>query len=535
MSPAARALRPYVTREWRALAGAGGATAALTAADLAKPWPLALVVDRMLDGRTAPFELTGSDTRLLAIVAVLVLAIALVEAAAQYFADLRLQIAGERIAHELRVNVYEQLQRLSLGYHQHRQKGDLLTRVTGDVNAMGDLFAQSLGQIAQAALLSAGMLVVLLWLDPVLALVAVSHVAAARRVSWVYRRRVRSQARVRRAQDGRIASVAGEALSAMAIVKAFGAGAHESARVRRGSEERMAAGVEVARLQARFDGLVGAVRAISTALVLVVGVLRVAHGALSPGELIVFVSYTRKAHNPLRRMARETTKAAAAMARMERLAEVLAADEVLEERPGRPPRAARGGGARARGRVVRLHAVAARAARADAGGRARRARRGDGPVRRRQVDARLAGGAAPRPHGRARPARRPRRARLLAAPGCASRSRSCSRRPCCSRARVRENIAYASRRRPRRGRGGGARGRGARLHRRAARRLRHGAGPAGRRALGRPAAADRDRAHAAARPAGAAARRADHRASTRPARASCSTGCARSWPGARRS
>ena len=155
MSPAARALRPYVARQWRALAGAGGATVALTAADLAKPWPLALVVDRLLDGRTAPFDARRArDVRLLAVVAALVLAIALVEAAA---AVRRRPAAAERRASGSRTScaiaVYDHLQRLSLGFHQRRQKGDLLTRVTGDVNAMGDLFAQSLGQIAQAALL----------------------------------------------------------------------------------------------------------------------------------------------------------------------------------------------------------------------------------------------------------------------------------------------------------------------------------------------------------------------------------------------
>jgi ATP-binding cassette, subfamily B, bacterial len=334
MSPAARALRPFVLRRRRALAEAGGATVALTAADLAKPWPLALVVDRLLDGRTAPFAVDAGDVRLLAAVSALVLAIALVEAGAQYVADLRLQIAGERIAHELRTTVYDHLQRLSLGFHQQRQKGDLLTRVTSDANAMGDLFAQSLGQITQAALLSAGMLAVLLWLDPLLALVAVATTPLLAVVSWVFRRRVRARARERRTHEGRIASVAGEALAAMTIVKAFGSETHESERVRRGSEERMAAGVEVARLQARFDGLVGAVRAVGTAAVLVAGALRVAAGALSPGELIVFVSYTRKAHNPLRRMARETTKVSAAMARMERLAEILGADDVLADRPG---------------------------------------------------------------------------------------------------------------------------------------------------------------------------------------------------------
>ena len=53
-------LRPHVVRRWKALAGAGGATVALTLADLAKPWPLALVVDKVL-GRPAPFTLDGAD------------------------------------------------------------------------------------------------------------------------------------------------------------------------------------------------------------------------------------------------------------------------------------------------------------------------------------------------------------------------------------------------------------------------------------------------------------------------------------------
>src|SRR6202008_2317397 len=102
-----------------------------------------IVVDQLLV-RQAPFALDGSDWRMLIGVAVLVLLIALPEAAAPSFSTLWLQTAGERISHELRIAVYDHLQRLSLAFHQKRQKGALLTRVTGDVNAMGDLFAQQL-------------------------------------------------------------------------------------------------------------------------------------------------------------------------------------------------------------------------------------------------------------------------------------------------------------------------------------------------------------------------------------------------------
>jgi ABC-type multidrug transport system fused ATPase/permease subunit len=327
-------LRPHVVRRWKALAGAGGATAALTAADLAKPWPLALIVDRLLAHRTAPFTLDAGDARLLAAVAAVVLAIAVVEAVAQYASDLWLQAAGERISHDLRVRVYEHLQRLSLGFHQGRQKGDLVTRVTGDVNAMGELFSQSLGEMVQAALMSAGMTVVLLVIDPVLALVALATAPLMATLSYVYRRRIRSQARERRAQEGHIASIASEALSAMAVVKAFGSEGYESRRVREGSERRLASGVAVARLTARFDGLVGSVKAISTAAVLVVGAIRVSHGAITPGELLVFASYTRKAQSPMRSFAREMTKIAASMAKADRIAELLAADDVLPEPPG---------------------------------------------------------------------------------------------------------------------------------------------------------------------------------------------------------
>ena len=257
------------------------ATGVLAAAELAKPWPLALIVDHLLAQRQAPFELTR-DVRAVLLVGALILAIAVAESAATYFSGLWMQSAGERITHELRVAVYDHLQRLSLAFHQRSQKGDLLTRVTEDVNDMGELFSDTLGEMLQSALLALGMTVVLLFIDPVLALLSLTTAPLLVVVSFVFRRKVRERARKQRRHEGDLASVANEALSAMAVVKAFGAEEMESERVRTRSEQRMGVGVEVARLQARFDGTVGVLRALATALVTVFGVIRVAKGELSP-------------------------------------------------------------------------------------------------------------------------------------------------------------------------------------------------------------------------------------------------------------
>jgi ABC-type multidrug transport system fused ATPase/permease subunit len=171
-------------------------------------------------------------------------------------------------------------------------------------------------------------------LDPVLAVAAFLVSPLLFAVTVHYQRRVKQMARRQRAKEGEIASLASEALSAMQVVKAFGAERFEQERVLRRSAERLEAGVEQSRLEARFSGVVDVIGAVATAVVLALGVLRVASGRLSPGDLVVFVSYTNRLYRPLRDIARQTSYAARAMARLDRIGEILASDQVLQERPG---------------------------------------------------------------------------------------------------------------------------------------------------------------------------------------------------------
>jgi ATP-binding cassette, subfamily B, bacterial len=326
-------LRPFLARHTGALIGAVACTIAGTVASLATPWPLKFAIDRLAErSDDIPFTLERSDVSFILLVLAVVLGIAAVNAAASYFSEFWLNRAGERIVHSLRVATYGQMQRLSLSFHAKRQKGDLLTHVTGDVNAVGYLFSDTLGGLASAVLLLTGMVIVCVVLDPVLTLGAFCVVPPLFVVIRHYQAKVRKAASRQRAKEGEIASLANEALSAMPVVKAFGTEGYERARVERSSNERLVVGVEASRLEARFGVAVDLLGAVSTALILAIGVLRVAAGRISPGDLVVFVSYSNRLYRPLREIARQSTRFARAMARLDRIGDVLRSEEVLEER-----------------------------------------------------------------------------------------------------------------------------------------------------------------------------------------------------------
>jgi ATP-binding cassette subfamily B protein len=336
VSSGGRLLAPYVRREWRALATVAVTTAIAAAAELARPIPLAIVVNVLIARAGGPpgFELETRDLWILAGVALLVLTIAVVEALATYVAELKLKRAGERITHDLRLETHAELQRLSLGYHARSPAGDLVTRVTSDVHAVGGIFSESLGTVVASVLLLVGMLVVSTVIDPVLALTAFAMTPLLVLVSLRTRGRLKAAARRQRSREGEIAALATETLGAIREVKALGAEGREHERLRRKSEERREAGIEAYRIESEYARVVDLVTSVGTAAVLVVGVLRVAAGAVSPGELVVMVSYTKRLSRPLRDLARQAARVTRALARADRVAEILDSGEALEERPG---------------------------------------------------------------------------------------------------------------------------------------------------------------------------------------------------------
>lgn len=307
----------------------------IAALDLLKPWPLKVVLDDIL----AP-GVHHSTTTLLAVVALSVVAIALVEGLMSYLLVRFLNRAGRTVVFEVRTELFDHIQRLSLRFHSRRSTGDLLTRVTSDVKALRDVLTESLAELVNSALILVGMAVVLLWLDWQLALVVIGAAPLLFLAMHRYTHQVREYSRAERHREGGLATVAHEALATMRLSRALGREDEARQRFERESQASLESGVAASLAEERFAWVVDVLAALMTGSVLWFGVQRVQAGAITVGTLVIFISYVRGFYKPLRTALKQAAKISRASARAERVLELLDESEVVTDAPGarRAPR-----------------------------------------------------------------------------------------------------------------------------------------------------------------------------------------------------
>jgi ATP-binding cassette subfamily B protein len=313
-------------------------------ARVVEPWPLKVVFDQVLfhkpahGGWLAPFRVFGTSTYDLlgAAAAVLVLA-GIVRGVSYYYEDFLLSSAAQEIVYAIRRRLYRQLHRLPVSFHQRRRTGDLLVRLSADIIVLRDVLIDSVVNIGTGLILVLLMLAVMLAVDPVLTAVSVGVMPLIILGTAFYGRRIRETSRKQRKREGQVAAVMHEALASMDVVQLYGAGDREQERFEELNRASLKKGTKAVRLEARMNRGVELALAGGTVVVLWVGTLRALHGALTPGELVVFISYLRAAYRPLRRMSKSVQRSAKALAAAERVSEVLAIEPDLQDSPDARP------------------------------------------------------------------------------------------------------------------------------------------------------------------------------------------------------
>jgi ABC-type multidrug transport system fused ATPase/permease subunit len=317
---------------------------------LLEPWPLKLIFDNVLLGRPLPEPLAailpevGQGTLgLLYILVASIVAIGLLGGFFYYSHRVLGAALGQGVAADLRLDLYDHIQRLSFDFHDRRRTGDLIVRLTSDIRMLRDALVSLPLALVEHMFLSIGMLVIMLLIDWQMALIALVLVPALAWLVRKYRRPMKRAIRKQREREGHLATIATETLGAVKVVQGFCREDHEIGRFGSQNKSSLRSGVKAARMEAKFKWSMDFGVALVTAIIVGVATHRILAGKLSPGDLIVFIAYLRIFARPFRRISRTMERMLRATAAGGRVLDMLQKEITVRDRPdGRKAKAISG-------------------------------------------------------------------------------------------------------------------------------------------------------------------------------------------------
>jgi subfamily B ATP-binding cassette protein MsbA len=315
------------------------------AANLLEPWPLKFVFDRV--SRSSPTHgwlnhliqsVVGTDKiAVLKIAALAVIGIALLDALCFYAEKYLTTSVGQWVMHDLRLMLYAHIQHLSLDYHNQTQTGELISRLTSDIDAIQSFIVSGLLGFLVDGMTLVGMATIMLYLNWHFTLIALSVAPLLFAVTYSYTRRSKKASREVRKKESEIVSRLQEVLSSIGVVKANAREDYEQRRLEEESARSVQIALRARSIKARLSPLVGLIVAAGTALVLWFGGTLVLAGSLSAGSLLVFIWYLGKMYKPMQDFAKMTDTYSKASVGYERIKEVFDIKPQVEDLPSAQP------------------------------------------------------------------------------------------------------------------------------------------------------------------------------------------------------
>src|SRR6266850_1717748 len=262
-----------------------------------------------------------------------VLLIAIFGALSSYFEKYLTTSVGQWVMHDLRRVLYSHIQRLSLSFHDQKRTGDLISRVTSDIDAVQNLISSVLLGMVVNVLTLVGMMIVMFYLNFEFTLIALTVAPGLFLVVYYYTHRIKKASRAVRRKEGEVVNILEEVLSSIRVVKAFAREDFEQKRFERQSLKSVEAALEARSVKAKLPPIVEIIVACGTCLVLWYGARLVLTGALTAGDLLVFLLYLGKMYKPMRELSKMTDTISKASVGWERIREVLENEMQVRDLP----------------------------------------------------------------------------------------------------------------------------------------------------------------------------------------------------------
>ena len=282
----------------------------VAACRLAQPWIIKLAIDSHI----VTGQLAGLET-----IALGFLGILLIESLLSFLEVYLLQSVGQRVMADMRAELYHHVMHLPVAWFDRVPTGSAVTRLTSDIEVLGEMFASGIITIIGDVLLLIGIISVMLWMNLKLSLVTFSVLPVLLYVAYTFRRRMRKSFREVRARLGGLNAFLNECISGISIIQIFNRERDEERRFTALNASYRDANMPVIFWDASLYAIVEALSSIAVALIIWYGGGEIIRGALTFGILVAFIQYIEKFFTPIRDLSAKYSVMQGAMAALERI------------------------------------------------------------------------------------------------------------------------------------------------------------------------------------------------------------------------
>ncbi len=293
-----------------------------TAAKLAQPW----LIKTAIDNHIITGQLAGLPR-----LAVGFLFLILAESLLAFLEVWILQLLGQRIMQDLRLELFAHVQKLSTSFFDRTPTGSLVTRLTSDVEVLGEMFAAGIITVVGDFLLLAGIIGIMLWMNLKLTLITLSVLPLLFWVAFNFRNRMRAAFRQVRARLANLNSFLNESIGGMGLIQLCNRQISEQKEFRRLNASYRDANLPVITWDASLYAAVEALSSVAVGLLIWYGGKEIIGGVLTFGALVAFIQYIEKFFSPIRDLSAKYSVMQGAMAALERLFILLDTSESIPE------------------------------------------------------------------------------------------------------------------------------------------------------------------------------------------------------------
>jgi ATP-binding cassette subfamily B multidrug efflux pump len=296
----------------------------MAAAKLAQPWLLKLAIDRqIMQGRMEGLPLLACWFLLLIAA----------ESLFTYLQVWLLQHLGQQVMQDLRMDLFAHVQRLPASFFDRTPAGSLVTRLTSDVEVLGEMFAAGIITVVGDLLVLAGIVGIMLWMNLKLSLATFSVLPFLVWIAFTFRRRMREAFREVRARLAHLNSFLAESIGGMAVVQLFNREKSERRSFTELNAAYREANLPVISWDASLYAGVEAISSIAVGVIIWYGGGEIIRGALTFGALVAFIQYIEKFFSPIRDLSAKYSIMQGAMAALERIFQLLDTEPSLSPLP----------------------------------------------------------------------------------------------------------------------------------------------------------------------------------------------------------